>query len=272
MTRLRKRKMTINDLIEEDIINCRNKYISENIDILNQYFGYWDILILRQSFLSKLYSKISEIKVPEGSLTTSHFRFSRRHIIIPRIIEVVSDLLIKDDIKITEIFRLNSTEQKIKDLYELITDITSSKISEKQGMYKLTDNFNIIDIAGLYKTLFRRYNEFVLPRNVVRIALRIDSIVDLNHKRICTKTLLYALPRINRYILENCVYVCTKIARKLKKCNSRKKMNLNGLAIVMMPNIINPNQNDSGYENIKKLSSFISYLFQNFEEIIKIDD
>ncbi|ELA41358.1 uncharacterized protein VICG_01599 [Vittaforma corneae ATCC 50505] len=229
-----------------------------------------EVLTLKQSLLGWVFRRLSTIRVSEYDMRPSHFRFSEHHLLIPGILHLASELLLGDTLEKTQIFRVNSTRQKIIDLMELLRRISASELSKQQGMTRLRAAFDVIDIAAVYKFLFSTFEDPVIPRQMIDIAIKIEQIQDEDDKMACTKAFIWSLPYTNRKILENCVYVCAKTTSKLKKLDSSKKLSLPGLAVIMMPNLIKPHLNEPNWMGIKHLSNFVCYIFEHFKELIKV--
>lgn len=268
--RLYKRYITINDMLEDEQSRIKIEFINSHREILSKYIACMEISTLKQSLLGRTFRKLHEIKISEYDMMPSHFRFSEHHLLVPATLHLASELLIGDSFEKTQIFRVNSTKQKIEDLAELIRKIAAAELSRQQGMARLNANFDVIDIAAVYKFLFSAFEHPVIPQQMVEMAVKMEQIQNEDDKMVCTKAFILSLPYTNRKILENCVYVCAKVTSKLKKTDTSKKLNLAGLAVIMMPNLIRPQFSEPDWMGIKQLSSFTCYVFENFKDLIKI--
>jgi hypothetical protein len=286
---------TINDLSEIELEKKRDEFIDENFEVLSKYFSKLDLQKIRNTFFSKLFGKNSEIKLDESLCECSEFRFSLNKINIPKNINLVCELLLKNKSHHDGIFRVNSLPENIKSFISTVKSIASGDIDREIGVKMIESTFDITDMAESYKVLFRKCGSPIFPDKFVKLAARTHKATVIEHKLLCIKAILFGLPKKNRMILENCVYCCSAILDKLDrldipgangkselkdgdekkvesfKFQNRRQMDILGLGVVMTPNLIDFNISDLEFDLVKILSEFICFLFEHFQDIIKID-
>lgn len=261
---------TMNDLDESELNTKKQEFISNNINTLGSYFSSMDIQKLKNTFLSKFFGRVTRIKLRQDQVEESVFRFSKKCIIIPKTLNLVSGLLVENKVSTSGVFRVNSVPENIKSFLSVVDSIAEGRISLDLGLKMINHAFDIIDISESYKMLFRKCGGPIIPSFFLNMAVAINDSVNPEHKKICCRAILFALPRSNRMILENCAYLCTIMASKFQDSSSSKHMNIVGLGVVMTPNLIDFSVEDFEFDFVKKLSQFVCFLFENFEEIIKI--
>ena len=198
---------TMNDLEESDLNRKKLEFISNNNNILNLYFSSMDIQKLKNTFLSKFFGRVSRVELRKDQLEESVFRFSKKCIIIPKQLNLVSGLLVENKVSTNGVFRVNSVPENIKSFLSVVDSIAEGKVSLDLGLKMINHTFDIIDISESYKMLFRRCGSPIIPHFFLNMAVAINDSVDPEHKKICCKAILFALPHANPMILENCAYL-----------------------------------------------------------------
>lgn len=262
--------LTMNDLGQGEIVKHRSEYISQQEPTLRKYFGAIEMHKLKQTFLSRLFWRSSEIKIPKDKLAESNQGFSRNPLLIPKIMNLLVEILLESGIGSDGIFRVNSLPDRLKALNSIADSITSGEISLELGESIIKNTFDIFDISETYKMIFRKCGSPVLPDYFLPMAARVSDIESIEDKRICCRTIMFGLPRQNRMILESCIFLCTRMAVEEGSHNSKKRMNLVGLGVVMTPNLVNFNKDSIDFGQVKKLSDFVCFLFEHYKEIAKI--
>lgn len=261
--------ITINDLTDKKYREYYNCLIRKHINILNKYFSVLEISFLKDNFFSQFIMNVPEINTKNYLGVTSLFAFSGTPIHIPYGLNILSEILVENKESRKGIFRVNSPLEKVNSLLAIINSVSKGEIDPDIGAKIIRTAFDMYDISESYKTLFRRFNCYVIPRGLVPLLLKVHKITDPEDKKICAKILLSRIPRNNRMILENCAYICNFLGTKYN--DNDQQMNIQGLGVVMMPNLITINSNSVHIEAIKSLSDFTSYLFDNFEELIRYE-
>lgn len=227
-------------------------------------------MTLKQTYFARLLWKYNEIRVENTKSVLSCYRFSKKMVKIPNTMEIITDLLLKTEIDISGIFRINSTAERITSVVNIMSQICDNTLSKEKGELQIRENFDVVDLSETYKAEYKLLNTSVIPTQMQKIAIKINDIKDDEDKKTCTAAFLYGLPQTNRNILESCVFVCKIIEKKLDLINSKEKLNMAGLAAVMMPNLVRPDMNTLDYDALAHLSEFIRYIFENFEELAKL--
>lgn len=264
------RERTMNDLAWKELCDARMEHIEKNRMVLLEYMGWIEMAFLKQSFFGRIFMSIPEIKINECDRTLSNLRFSKNPISVPKILDFVSQLLVKNNLQVGGIFRVNSTKKRVETVIEIVKNIVDAKLPIRQGLDQLDRDFNIIDLAESYKALLKSLGSPIIPKKMIKMAIKVQKIENPDHKKTCVKAMIFSLPLSNRMVLENCIYVNSKISAKLRTIEAQDKMNLEGLAIVMMPSLIHPGAPDVYYADIKGLSDFVCYVFENFEDLLKV--
>jgi len=247
----------------------KQDFINRNSTVIRKHLSLIQLMVLKGSCLSRLFGSLREISFPDSDTLPSRHCFSRA-VVIPRMLEFIGRLLIEGELRNSEIFRVNSTKSRVEGLLDIVRRMTTSGLSRQQGMWQIQEGYTMVDIAEAYKVLFKQYECAVIPQPMVRMAIQVEEIADPGEKLVCAKALVFSIPAVNRQILESCIYVCRRVAERLGAIESQKKMNLSGLAIVMMPNLLRPECLGDDYMSVKLLSDFVCYVFENFEDLLKI--
>ena len=261
---------TMNDLDSNDLEKKRSEFIKENYSVLSLYFKDLELQMLNHTFLSRLFWTVNDIKLDEHLTTNSKFRFSKREIKGPKTINITCELLAENQICTPGIFRVNSVPENVKSFISIVEGIASGHINPELGYKMINHAFDMIEISESYKMLYRRFGCPVFPSSFLMMLSQINESVSREHKIICCKAVIYGLPDQNRTILESCVFLCTLMATKFDDSNSKKHLNIVSLGVVMTPNLIDFSIEDFKFDFVKKLSHFISFLFENFKEIIEV--
>lgn len=260
---------SINDSSQDVQYKTRCDFIDINAPVIQKHLTRVQVAVLKELCLSFLFGRLCEISIPESDAQVTRHCFSTE-IVVPRMLEFIGRLLIEGELKNSEIFRVNSTRKRVEGLLDIARQMTTAALSRQQGMWLIQEKYTMVDIAEAYKVLFKQYDCPVIPQPMVQMAIQIEAIEDAEEKRVCAKALVFSIPPANRRILESCVYVCTRVVERLRVIESQKKMNLSGLAIVMMPNLMRPVCLGDDYMSVKRLSDFLCYVFENFEDLLKI--
>lgn len=260
---------TINDLPEEAQHKINHEFIDRNRGVLLKYLSPIQIAILSHECLSFFCGRLREIKIPEEECKKTSNVFSRPFP-VPKMLELMGKLLLDSKLENSEIFRVNSTTARVEELIGIVKQMTTEQLSRMEGMRLIESKYTMVDIAEAYKILFKKYKYAVVPQAMLKMIIRVEKIADAGDKHLCAKALVFSLPGMNRRILETCVYVSRRVAERLEAVESQKKMNLSGLAIVLMPNLLRPEYFEDDYCEVKMLSNFLCYLFENFEDLVRI--
>lgn len=263
---------TMNDMDNVEIFTCRDQFVHDNHKVLSLYFSSLDLHKLKHTFISKFFKRANEVDMPPELLERSEFRFSTSKIIIPKSMNLVCKLLTEAEQTHSGVFRVNSVPENINSFISVVDAISTDKIHLSLGLKMIGCAFDSIDIAEAYKVLFRKCGSSIIPTSFLHMASRMADAKSDEHKKICCRAILFGLPKQNRMILENCIYICTFISAKLAKTATKMHLDLNGLAVVMTPNLINFNIEDLEFDLVKKLSEFILFTFENFQEIFVVDE
>ncbi|KAM0681036.1 hypothetical protein GINT2_000819 [Glugoides intestinalis] len=261
---------TINDLSEEEQHKVKIVFIENSRKKMSKYLSNLEIMILKQTYFTRLFWKYNEICISNTKSVFSCYRFSKKMIKIPNTMEIITDILLKTEIDISGIFRINSTAERIASIVNLLNQICDNSLSREKGEFQIRENYDVVDLSETYKSGYKFLNTSVIPMQMQQIAIKITDIKDDDDKKTCTLAFLYGLPLTNRNILESCVFVCKIIEKKLALINSKEKLSMAGLAAVMMPNLIRPDMDTLDYNALTQLSEFIRYVFENFEELAKL--
>lgn len=246
---------------------------SQNLSILKKYFGFCFINKINGNFLGTFFFNPEEIIIPEVNSISTDLRFSKDSFIIPKNINLISKIILKKKFDQDGVFRVNSTIQRLKTANSLLQDIVEERVNIDTGLELFDKNFDLIDSCELYKNLLRSFNTTVISNKYINMIMAIDQISDENTKLICTKAMYYSLPHNNRCILESNVYLCYEICLRINKMpENDKQMDLDGIAIVMTPNLILKKDEDIKIEKVLVLVNFCKYFYKNFPQICKLDD
>lgn len=262
---------TINDLEDNELKSKRNEFIKANYGVLSSYFTNLELQMLRHTFLSRFFWTVNEINIGDDLTTNSRYRFSRKEIKVPKTIDLASELLVKNKVITAGIFRVNSIPENVKSFITIVESMAAGHMNTELGLKMINHAFDIIDISESYKMLFRKFGHPVFPSAFLRMASQINESVSKEHKLICCKALIYGLPNQNRMILENCIFLCSLMASRFDNSKSNEHLNIVSLGVVMTPNLIDFSIEDFEFDFVKKLSHFISFLFENFTEIIEVN-
>lgn len=131
------------------------------------------------------------------------------------------------------------------------------------------DEFSTIDIAQAYKQILRSFNEPVFPESFIDTALLITNIENIDHQKICLRALFYALPAMNRRILES-VIVLSHLIIKSHNGDLKEQLNLSGLSKVFVPAIFISVGSNRISDNIVDVAKFAELMFNYFTELIEV--
>lgn len=261
---------SINDLPDSEQPGIANELVDNKRRILQNHISWIDISVLKGTFCSWIFGKMKEVSLPATELELTSLRFSTNRIRVPRIIEFTGRLMIENELENPELFRINSTKEKVEELTGLIDRVVHAQISAQQGIHQIMEEFTMVDIAEAYKALFKRLDTPVIPKQMVKMLIRVEGVDNPEEKIVCSRALMFSLPPLNRRILETCIFVCTRVAEKLKNLGSLKSMSLSGLAIVMMPNLLPAEAITDNYSSVKEITDYMCYVFENFERLTSI--
>lgn len=249
------------------------QFSNKNSSILKKHFGFYFINKINGNFLGNFLFNPEEIIIPKVNSTSTNFRFSKDSFTIPKNINLINEIILKKQFDQDGVFRVNSTIQRLKTANSLLQDIVEERVNIDTGLELFDKNFDLIDSCELYKNLLRSFNTTVISNKYIDMIMVIDQISDENTKLICTKAMYYSLPHSNRCILESNVYLCYEICLRINEMpENDKQMDLDGMAIVMTPNLILKKDEDIKIEKVLVLVNFCKYFYKNFPQICKIDD
>lgn len=210
---------------------------------------------------------------------------NNNNIVVPKHFNLISDIILNKPFDQNGLFSVNSTKQRLRTANSLLQDIVEHKVSEEKGKELFDRNFDLIDSCEVYKTLLRSFNCCIIPNGYINIIIKINSIHDniinnnnnndniTDDKLILTKAMYYSLPFNNRNILESNVMLCYKICLKTSQMeNKEKQMDLDGISIVMMPNLFLKKDKDIEIEKVLELVSFCKYFYKAFPEVCGIEE
>lgn len=261
---------SINDLTSLERSIFISKYTKTHSNVLNKYFSLVERSLLNNSFLNRIFHPNTELDTSKLHIVETEYRFSNRRITVPYEFHIVSDILLKSKLDRRGIFRVNGVPKNIASFIETVRAMADGRIDENIGRSMIESTFDLIDISESYKLLFKKLEKAVIPENMYKIAEKINNIRNKEEKEICTKAFLFSIPTVNRMILENCVFLCTEISNRLEKNQEKEKMNLKGLSVVMMPNIMRLQIGNIDNMKVKVLSDFMVYVFENFKDFLKV--
>lgn len=262
---------TINDLADGEADKERLLFIKKNSATIRKYLGVFGIIKLKKGFFARMFMRIPEIEFNKRYMSSTEVCFSQKQIYIPSTLAIASEMLLARPVIDKGVFRINSTQQRLKDAKSLLFDLAAQGGGTvvERGREILDENFDPIDIAEAYKQIIRGFNITVIPETLIPLIKRIEAIVNEKEKKRCTKALLYALPSINRQILENDVYLCYALLERMKRDKSNKEqMGIEGMGVVMMPNLFMKYDANLGIADVLVLVEFSKFLFKNFRELI----
>ena len=263
---------TFNSLSKNDQIKERNDFINKHSDILSKHIGYFNGKKLKSTFWWDLVFTTEEIIIAHRNETICKFSFSEEGVSTPKQFDLIGKIIINKKFDQNGLFRVNSTKQRLRTANSLLQDIIEERVNEEKGLELFNKNFDLIDCCELYKVLLRSFNTTIIPNTFINIILKINEIEDENNKKICTKAMYYALPNNNRMILESNVMLCYRICVKTSTMtNADKQMDLDGMSIVMMPNLFLMKDQDIEIERVLDLVEFCKYFYRIFPEICKVD-
>lgn len=261
--------LTMNDLNPDEIKEEKDIFTEQYWGTMRKYLGFMGALKLRQGFIGKLLLRVPEIKFNTRYLIGTKIGFSLKPIKIPGNLAIASEMLLQRPFINRGVFRINSTEQRLKDAKSLLFDLSEERVMVEYGKEILDKNFDPIDIAEAYKQMLRGFNTTVIPLTMVPIIKKIQNIANNEDKLCCTKAFLYALPPLNRRILENDVYLCYAVMGRMQMGITKKEhMGMDGMGVVMMPNLFMKTEAQLAIADVLLLVEFSKYLFKNFKELI----
>lgn len=261
---------SINDLTAFERELYVSKYIENHSKIIRKYFSLLERSFCKKSFLSWIFHSNPEINTARLTMTETEYRFSSNKITVPYEFHITSDILLRSDLDRKGIFRVNGVSRNIVSFLETIRSMSDGRIDETVGRSMIESTFDLIDVAESYKLLFKKLEKAVVPEDMYTMAEKIQAIEDSEEKKVCTKIFLFSIPTVNMMILENCVFLCTEISNRLENTQEKEKMNLRGLSVVMMPNLMRLRAERIDNMKVKELSDFMVYVFENFKEFIKV--
>ncbi|KAI5152512.1 hypothetical protein ENBRE01_2886 [Enteropsectra breve] len=262
---------TINDLKPEDQEQYRKKFINDSRETIKKHLGFLAAQKLKHSYIGELFLCAEEIEYKEAYLMHTDLSYTTDGLEIPGCLVVMGKIL--EDVNMSKggVFRVNSTEARIKLVRTLVFDIVEKRVTMEDGLGKFKTDFSAIDAAEVFKKLLRSFNITVVPEVYLPLILEIQKIENEDEKKVCTRAFLLSLPPMNRCILENCVFLCYLILEKLKNEDQKEQhMDIDGVSVVMMPNLFLKSEKNEAIENILALVDFTKFIFKNFIDFIKV--
>ncbi|KAL6121721.1 hypothetical protein NUSPORA_01306 [Nucleospora cyclopteri] len=265
------KKKGINGMNYDEDTHYTQSYLKKNSGIINKYFGFIGSRRIKKSYFWSIFYEISEIQVYEKNLTCTKFKFCEENIYIPKTLDLISETILSKKFDKNGLFRVNSTKQRLRTASALLYDIVEQRVNVTKGKQLLDKNFDLIDCCELYKELLRSFNTTIIPKSYIDLIVRISDISNIDDKIICCKAIYYSLPKNNRSILESNIFVCYKICEKMEKSKTHlQQMDLDGISIVMMPNLFLEKDQDIEIEKVLVLVEFCKYFYSNFPLICQI--
>ncbi|ORD99179.1 hypothetical protein A0H76_1282 [Hepatospora eriocheir] len=254
-------------VIRELFFRDQKKVITEVIGSFN--YG----VLFPSSFGACFRSDNGAIEVVDKDLVSTNFRFSDNILEVPAQIDLLCRIIFTKKFNQKGLFKVNTVADKMKTARTLLYDILEGRVSEETGIGLFDKNFDLIDCCELYKLLLRSFNKTVIPLSFIKPIIEASKETDLEKKMIASKAIFYSLPTHNRKILESNIFLCYKICQIThSQENVKEQLDLDGLAIVMMPNLFLENENDFEIDSIIQLVSFAKFLFANIFDIMDFDE
>lgn len=261
--------VTLNDLTPDKLTEACNKLISENNNILEKYFGFFEMAFLKNGILSFLTDKCKPVEYQRGLGMKCNDCFSQESIYIPTSLYIAFQLLKIKGLYSEGLFRKNSQNSRLDDCLGCINAIATNRVEIYRAFKDILTCFDPIDIAESYKMIIKNLNNPVFPRNTIKLAIKIANITEKYEKIICTRIVLMRMPLTNRNILENIIYLCITINHGYKSLKLKKhRMDLKGFAITLMPNMFRIDKKTETLEMVKLLSEFAIFLFENYRDCL----
>jgi len=259
----------MNNLTQLEIEKEREEFIRNNYTVIRQYLGFFMPMKLERTIFGSWLLKVERIQFREDFMGVTTVCFSSKGLLIPKPLVIVGEVLKSLSFTSSGIFRENSTDTRLSAIKTFIWDITEGKITMKDGITKFIKNYDSVDAAETYKQVLRSFNTSVISVEYFPLLVNIQGIEDTTHKFLCVRAFLFSLPELNRRILEHAIYVCHLIVEKLENLKPAKKhLDIDGIAVVMMPIIFLRKKEDLSMENVLVIVEFTKYLFKNFVKLI----
>jgi len=132
----------------------------------------------------------------------------------PHIVDVLINYMVYSAIDVEGIFRVSGDYLKIRDLKQKFEEEAAS--GKGTTNIKL-ENYNIHDVAGLFKLYFRELPECLLTYSLYPSFIVADQIEDTEGRKQMIKSLTDLLPEPNKRILAQVVRFLNSIASHAKK-------------------------------------------------------
>ncbi len=263
---------SFNTLSKDDQDIVGKKYIDSKIDLLRKNINIGLMFKITKNVIFELFSPSEKIELIERFLVDTDFSFGEEKIKIPASLNLISEIIFDMDFVQAGLFRVNTTKQKIQTAISLLYDIIENRVDFNTGKQIFQKNFDMIDCCELYKELLRTFNTSIIPKAFLTALLKISEIENKEDKISCIKAIYYSLPATNRMILESNVFFCYQIVEATKNLETKaQQLDLNGLAIVMMPNLFLEEDRGVDIDKILILVDFTKFLYNNFKQIMVYD-
>ncbi|KAI4291163.1 hypothetical protein PAPHI01_0437 [Pancytospora philotis] len=264
---------TINDMEQSQVTDYFNSFLKQHGEIIDRNLGSSAFYELKGGLFSFLRRSSDEIKIPEERTAQTEISYSTKPFSAPADLDYLIKIFFKMDLGVSGIFRVNSTSERIENTIKLLNDVIAGKLSLEADYSTFTDNFDIIDIAETYKYILRNMETSVVPSRFLPMAKKINTIADPVYKRVCACFWVYALPAMNRRVLElNSRFATLFIEEIEKRVASGKptQLNMSGLSRIMMPCLMCVGGQDIAIEDVMALAEFTNYLLTNFRALVTI--
>ncbi|TBU19708.1 RhoGAP domain-containing protein [Ordospora colligata] len=267
---------TVNGLGDDDFEAYRSIFFWHYDDLLKKYFGRLQRFKLRQSKLARLFFEYKALRTLEDEMwVPTSFKYSDdAELFVPKNFYILTETILSLDCKVDGMFRIGNSIEVINECVNTINECVNKEVPYEDAKENLVSSFSVIDMTTAFKQILREYPTTIVPEDLIDTILEISK-VDSNEDRLVLCHMLFlAMPKPNRHVLEatiNFLYAVHDISTN-KGTDYERKMNIEGISTVMMPNLVLKSRNQFDLDHIETLVGFMKVFFENFARIVCLDE